>query len=407
MSRIAGSAKVLRAMNSSATLAHLLQAGQLTRAELRERTGLSKPTSSEMLRLLTDAGLAVVTGRTAGAIGPTAEIYAPNSEAAYAVAISVRDTMGSDRPALATAVCDLGGNLRDRAERHVDLSRVAPGKAVAAAVTQACRRAGAEPDRVRHIQVGVAGSYDPRTDVLHHVDVPGWARPDILAELRAGVAPITQATVALENDVKLAAIAERHRGAAAGVEGFCLLWLAAGVGLATDFGGALLRGYRGGAGEIGYMPVCAGHAPRWRRQPGDLQDLLGGDAVVALAADCGIAAAAPGDAVRAADAQDVQKFFDELGERIAFALATIIAVLEPPLIVLAGEVAQAGGTRLRDAVAAARFATRTTTSGPAESAVDIAVTAVDDDPVLLGGLDAGLAAMHESLIHSLAHPSTD
>jgi hypothetical protein len=35
------------------------------------------------------------------------------------------------------------------------------------------------------------------------------------------------------------------------------------------------------------------------------------------------------------------------------------------------------------------------------------VTAVDDDAVLLGGLDAGRTALHESLISSLAQPSTD
>jgi predicted NBD/HSP70 family sugar kinase len=191
------------------------------------------------------------------------------------------------------------------------------------------------------------------------------------------------------------------------VDSFCLLWLASGVGLATDLGGTLLRGHRGGAGEIGYLPVCAGHAPRWLRGPGDLQDLLGGDAVIALAADCGVTAGSPGDAVRIANAQDVQRFFDELGERIAFAVATVIAVLEPPLVVLAGEVAQAGGARLRDAVAAAIARVPSPVPGLTESAAEIAVTAVDDDPVLLGGLDAGLAAVHESLINSLAPPSTD
>src|SRR5258706_11708877 len=128
MSRLAGSAKLLRAMNSSATLAHLLQAGKLTRAELRERTGLSKPTSSEMLRLLSDAGLAVVTGRTTGSIGPPAAIYSPNGDAAYAVAVSVRDTLGADRPGLATAICDLNATLRDRAESRIDFGHVAPAE---------------------------------------------------------------------------------------------------------------------------------------------------------------------------------------------------------------------------------------------------------------------------------------
>ncbi len=449
MSRLAGSAKLLRAMNSSATLAHLLQAGQLTRAELRERTGLSKPTSSEMLRLLTDAGLAVVTGRTAGSVGPTAEIYAPNGDAAYAVAVSIRDTLGADRPELATAVCDLSATLRDRTESRVDFARVEPAAAVAKAVAEACDRAGVDRRRVHHVQVGVPGSYDRRTDVLRYVDVSGWDRPGILAEIRAGLDLPAQAMVAIENDVKLAAIAERHRGVAVSAESFGLLWLGTGVGLATDLGGTVLRGSRGGAGEIGYLRLCGGHPPDWTGGSGDLQDLLGGDAVRALAADCGIAAATPGDAVSAAVAGGVDQFLERLAHRIAFALATVVAVLDPPLVVLAGEVAQAGGARLRDAVAVAMQsataapaatpaeprrltaampaeprtakaantapkpraagarARNTEPSGRTDTDLQIAVTAVDDDAVLLGGLDAGLAALHESLISSLAQPSSD
>src|SRR5207249_10770358 len=45
MDRLAGSAKLLRAMNESAALGHLLKNGTLTRNDLREITGLSKPTT--------------------------------------------------------------------------------------------------------------------------------------------------------------------------------------------------------------------------------------------------------------------------------------------------------------------------------------------------------------------------
>ncbi|MFD0744299.1 MarR family transcriptional regulator [Phytohabitans flavus] len=92
MTRLAGSSKLLRAMNESATLALLLDRGTLTRGDLREITGLSKPTTSEVMRRLTDAGLAVVVGHTSGGPGPSAEIYAANPAAGHAIAISVRET---------------------------------------------------------------------------------------------------------------------------------------------------------------------------------------------------------------------------------------------------------------------------------------------------------------------------
>ena len=82
MPRLAGSSKLLRAMNESAALAHLLERRQLTRNDLRELTGLSKPTISEALRRLTDAGLANVVGHISAGPGPNAEVYAANPDAA-------------------------------------------------------------------------------------------------------------------------------------------------------------------------------------------------------------------------------------------------------------------------------------------------------------------------------------
>jgi predicted NBD/HSP70 family sugar kinase len=402
-------------MNSSATLAHLLRSGRLTRAELRELTGLSKPTSSEMLRLLTEAGLAVVAGRTSGALGPTAEIYAPNADAAYVVALSVRDTTEEERPSLAVAVCDLCGEIRDRGESWIDFGEVSPAEAVARTVLETCRRADIDPRRLRHVQIGVAGAYDSRVDTLHHVDVPGWRGSGVLAAIRDRLAiELGQdghdggdgpPTVALENDVKLAAIAERHRGVGAGAESFALLWLGYGIGLATDLGGVLLRGIRGGAGEIGYVPLY----PDDDAGPyADLQLLIGGPALIRLAAKAGITARTSREAITTVVAEGRDEVVEQFARRIAFVLASIVAVLDPPLVVLAGEVGQAGGETLRDAVVAAmsRLTTQSELAASHED-VRVAVTAVADDAVLLGGLDAGLHTLRESLISSLAQLNLD
>jgi predicted NBD/HSP70 family sugar kinase len=393
MTRPSGSAKLLRAINSSATLSHLLSNGRLTRAELRDLTGLSKPTSSEMLRLLTEAGLAVVAGRTAGAPGPTAEIYAPNPDAAYVVAVSVRDTTGEDRPDLAYAVGDLAGLTRHRHEEWVDFAALGPAEAVAYAVTTACAGAGVDPRRVRRVQLGVAGSYDPRADIVHQTDVPAWDVPAVTATIAARLADdvAPDASIGIDNDVNLAAIAERHRGVVRDAEGFAMLWLDHGLGLALDLGGSLLRGARGSAGEIGYLPL---YRDRVGSGPGDLQEILGGPAVVELARDHGVDAGTPAAAVLGALASD--GFLGELAERVAYALATIVAVLDPPLVVLAGSVAQAGGAALRDAVLTAFGPHRT------DEDIDIVVTTLDDDSVLLGALDAGQDELRESLISSLA-----
>ena len=391
MPRLAGSSKLLRAMNESAALAHLLERGQLTRNDLRELTGLSKPTISEALRRLTDAGLASVVGHVSAGPGPNAEVYAANPDAAHAVAMSVRDSAGTDAPALVAAACDLTGTVRGRIESPVDFTTTDPLTAVSDAFHDLCRRTRMPASRVGHIQLGVAGSYDATTDTVNYVDVPGWNRPGLIGEIRARLGT----AVGVDNDVNLAAIAERGHGVAANVDGFALLWLGeSGLGLAIDLGGTLLRGARGGAGEIGYMPVFT---PAGQDRRLDFHDLVGGENVLALAHDHGFPGRTPGEAVAAAADEGGERsvaFLTALADRIAFGLAAVVAVLDPPLVVLAGQVGRAGGAALRDAVTRAMAQ-----AAPLETT--IAYTAIDDDPVLLGALDTGLTAVREALISSV------
>jgi len=248
MSRPAGSSKLLRAMNESAAFAHLLDPGMLTRADLRELTALSTPTISEVLRRLTGAGLIYVVGHNSGRPGPNAEIYAANPDAAWTAAVSVRDIGASGAPSVAAAICDLTGNVRARVESRVDFLQTDPMTAITNVVADLRARTNAPDGRIRHVQLGVAGSYDSRTETIHHVEVPGFGRTGLVP----AIAERLGTQVGVDNDVNLAAVAERRRGVARDADGFALVWLGHdGLGLAIDIGGALMRGARGGAGEIG------------------------------------------------------------------------------------------------------------------------------------------------------------
>ncbi|WP_229075051.1 ROK family transcriptional regulator [Actinoplanes sp. DH11] len=388
MARLAGSSKLLRAMNESAAFALLLDPGMLTRADLREVTALSTPTISEALRRLTDAGLIRVAGYASGRPGPNAEIYAVQPDAAYAAAVSVRDVGTSGTPSVAAALCDLTGVVRARFESRVDFLGADPMAVVSDVVAELRERAGVPAGRIRHVQLGVPGSYDPGTETIRLVDVPGFGRPGLVPEIAAALGT----RVGADNDVNLAAVAERRRGAGRDTENFALLWIGQdGLGLAIDINGTLLRGARGGAGEIGYVPLCSPDSPHRKL---DLQDLFGGSAIMELARENGIAGDTPAAVVAAAATAGPGEFLTTLAERIVVGLAAVVAVLDPSVVVLAGPIAQAGGDLLLAAVSDAfRGAV------PLESS--IAVTAVEDDAVLLGALDAGLAAVREALLTTI------
>jgi predicted NBD/HSP70 family sugar kinase len=375
---LGGSSKLLKALNEAAALGHLLQHGQLTRAELRGLTGLSKPTISEAVRRLADADLVVGAGHETGRPGPNAEVYAVNPDAAYAVAMSVRD----GAPSLTASLHDLRGTQRARLAVPVDFGGTDPATAVTTTIDALCAAAGVGRGPVAHVQLAVAGSFDPRDRVIHHVDVPGWSRRGLVDDLAAAAG----VPVEVDNDVNLAALAERAHGAARGLpdaDGFALLWLGeGGLGLAIDLGGGkLLRGARGGAGEIGYMPVATDQSTDGAR---DFHDLVSGDAVRGLAAQRGVPLTD-------------SALLRELAGRIVLGLAAVVAVLDPPLVVLGGEIGRAGGAALGEAVAKAM-----SRAAPLET--EIAVSTVEDDAPLLGAADAALSAVRRTLLDTLRQP---
>ena len=66
-----GTPSLLRGINDRAALDLLLEHGPLSRTRLGELTGLSKPTASQLLSRLADAGLVVTSGNSQRRPRPT------------------------------------------------------------------------------------------------------------------------------------------------------------------------------------------------------------------------------------------------------------------------------------------------------------------------------------------------
>ena len=339
MSDIApGTPSWLREHNDRAALALLLEHGSLTRNRLGELSGLSKPTAAQMVARLERAGLIEAVGEVSGGRGPNAISYGVRADRLRGVAIDIRDrriaatvvdALDRDHPIVEFATAD-----RDRT----------PEGDVRAAIDAACAAAGIQPDTVAIVWVGVQAAISADGDTLSFTDtLPGW--PELGARRR--IEDALHLEVALDNDVNLAAIAERAVGAGQDVASFALLWLGDGLGLAVDLGGTLHRGAAGGAGEIGYLPV-----PRAAEGlvPGaeDLTDLLGGEAVAALLAAHGHRGTELDAAL--SGLRDDEVALDDLADRVVLGVIPVLAVLDPELIVLGGPTGAAGGARLAELV---------------------------------------------------------
>jgi predicted NBD/HSP70 family sugar kinase len=361
----------LRETNDRTALSLLLEHGVLTRNRIGELSGLSKPTAAQMVARLETAGLIHAVGEVSGGRGPNAASYAVRTDRMLGVAIDI------DAEALHSTVVDASGE-----ERPIAVTALAgrsPEDDVRAAVDAACAAAGADAERVGAVCIGVQGALDPRTDELTYIEtLPGWPKQGIRRRLEEALGM----AVRIDNDVNLAALAERTDGAGRDAGGFALLWMGDGLGLSVDQGGTVHRGVSGGAGEIGYLPIPRS-ATELDADARDLQDLIGGPAVARLAAGHGLDADLAGDP----DARDA--FLRDLARRVAVGVVPVLALLDPELVVLGGPTGCAGGPRLAELV--------TAELRPGWGERSVVATGVAAHPVLRGAREHLVGEVREAL----------
>lgn len=370
-----------RAINDRLALQLLQQEGPLTAGQLKQLTGLSRPTVADLVERLTASGLITVVGESGEQRrGPNARLYGIVADRAHLAALDVRTE------SVTVTVSDLLG--QELAESSVPIGgETGTGPAVEQAVTlveQVAKEAGAE--RLHTVGIGAPGLIDPVTGELRDsTGLPEWHRR-LVAALQER---LPSARVIVENETNLAALAEQRDGAARGRDTFVLLWLGNGAGAAVMLDGALRRGASGGAGEIGFLPVPGTRGiPSATDCTGGFHSLAGAAAVVELAGAHGLLGAGTGrepaaaelvrDAV-AADASRAAHFLDALADRLALAAASVVAVLDPGCVVLGGEIGRSGSD-----VLAARVAERVARMSPLHT--EVRASTLGGGAVLRGAL---------------------
>lgn len=127
------------------------------------------------------------------------------------------------------------------------------------------------------VAAGVPGVTDAKTGMVFATSyLRGWSHVPFQQMLESALG----VPAAIENDVRLAAIGERWRGAAKDVDDFVFLALGTGIAAGVFVNGELIRGTNCIAGEVGYMylPGCR-EEPVDAGSPGSLEASIGGDGI--------------------------------------------------------------------------------------------------------------------------------
>lgn len=325
---------LLKDLNERSVLDTIRAGSPISRAEISRRAGISKPTVSLALQSLLEAGLVRDVDHNGDGPSYGAVFFEPVPDVALVLGLDLGARF------LRGAVCDLSGRIRAR--QDVELHERDAGEVIAAVTglsSSLVEATGLPADRLDGIVIGVPGVIEPSHETVHlATNMPDLEDRELGGELREALGmPVT-----MENDINLAALGERWRGVARGVDDFVFLSIGSGMGAGVVIGGELHRGHNRAAGELDY--ALAG-------MDAELSPCAG--AVVAAAARLAGDGAIESSLVAPYDARDVfsaarggdqlgRAVVAEISRRIALHIAPIAAVADVRLIVLGGGVGANG-----------------------------------------------------------------
>lgn len=309
---------VVRHWNRGAVLSALRDHPKITLSALARETGLSRPTATAVLEELVDRGLVVQHAPAVGGTGRPARRYSFRSAAGCALGLSIEP----DR--LLVVATDLDGTIVARGERETSPELPAPQRLELARDLAA--RSADEAGPVWAVGVASSGVIDREGHVRRSNQIPGWTG----LALADTVGSWFGRPALAGNDGSLAALGEKWQGVARYSEDVALILTGHRIGQGILLGGELHIGQSGAAGELGKLL----HDQEWN--PTSVLDSTG------LSAEEIFSAARDG-------AKRSLELSETIAERTARSASVLVSVLDPQLVVIAGDFT-AGGPEFLDAV---------------------------------------------------------
>jgi predicted NBD/HSP70 family sugar kinase len=299
--------------------------------QLIKLSGLSRPTVDQIVELFLENGLIRESGFTHGRPGRKAALYELDPNTGFGVGV---DLGGSK---IACAISDVGGKILVQ-----EYEQITPdgGTQIIAQIIEliqkVCKKADIPLEKIRQIAIGTPGiiSEDGKLSLGANIgNLDGMHLSNILRKL-------FDVDVDVENDLNLAAVGEYLHGAAREVMNFALIQLGTGIGSGIFVDGHLVRGSRGAAGEVSFLPLFGNPEDPWALENGLAESVLGTKGILKrYDALCGKEVAVTVKEIfeRAASGEkEAKEMVDEVGKKLAYVAVCLKAIADPELIIIGG-----------------------------------------------------------------------
>ncbi|WP_131735471.1 ROK family protein [Actinomadura roseirufa] len=310
--------------------------GPCSRAALVDLLGVARSTVAQRLDLLLQRDLIVAEQGGGGTRGRPTTLFRFNHARGVVLAADLGVTHAG------VAVTDLAGTVL--ADTSHDLEIAAGPRHVldwlVQRFTELLDRIGMDPSRVFGVGVGLPGPVEASTGTpVRPPIMPGWDGFPVAQHL----ADHYRVPVLVDNDVNLLALGEQRMHWPDSEHLLCVK-VATGIGMGIITDGRLARGAQGAAGDLGhvhladkqdYLCACGNH--------GCLEAVAGGAALARRLTERGLPVPDARHIIGLAKQgnTEVADLLRQAGRLIGEVLATVVNVLNPSLIIITGDLAQA------------------------------------------------------------------
>ena len=321
--QLGGDLSRLRQLNAQAVVGVLRGESSLTLTEISRRTGLSRASTEDVVRELAADGWVAEVAPATGTVGRPARRFSFRADGGRVLGVDV----GTHK--IRAIVADLDGNLRGT--QHVTVTptmgRVERLTALDEAIDKCLAVAQVRGADIWATGVATPGLVDGSGQVRACEALPEWVGVNLAGHVGRQV----RGRVLVENDCRLAALAEWWRGAARYADNIVFVLAGPHIGTGLIINGRLHHGSANAAGEIGALPAIGWiraqeHLQHWmadsdHRNPDDgaLETVSGEVFAAARAGEAGAQLA-------------VEQYVRDLG----IGVAALILTLDPQLVVLGG-----------------------------------------------------------------------
>ena len=309
---------------------------------------LSAPTVSTIAEKLLNRGILIEQSTAPSSGGRPPVMLSIDPKAGYVVGIKLRGD------GLTTVVCDLDTQIVETLELPVSLVEdpTAAIHAIEGEVKRAIRKARLPRSKILGVGIGLSGIIDTDRGACVYSHLLQWRDVEIAEPIRRHLGmPIW-----VENDVNTLAVAEKWSGDANEARDFVVLTVGRGIGLGIVIDRVLYRGANGASGEFGHMIIEPSGPKCECGRFGCLEAIVGENALRLKVEEVIGRLLTREELLSLVAAGDVStlEIVRNAGRKLGTALANMITLLNPEMLIICGEGTDFGPDYLDPIVGAVR-----------------------------------------------------